>query len=191
MWRLSGFVLLGITAVLGLVFYDTIYLNLRSADPLASGWQDYDIQTFSELNASNEPFLVEIYARWCPTCQIQHRAIESIAQSGRPLGLKALRVDFDLVPKVFAAYKRYHDLKTRRENQVERKLVEGDVAFVDNRRVLHGRRAFDPSTGRRHIRTCYGEREELLSSIRMIERARKARQVGQSRSLLHDGDAVA
>ena len=83
-----------------------------------------------------------------------------------------LCVEFELVPKLFAAYKLYVTLKARRENQVERKLVEGDVAFVDNRRVLHGRRAFDPSTGRRHIRTCYGEREELLSSIRLIERAR-------------------
>ena len=86
-----------------------------------------------------------------------------------------LRVEFDLVPKMFAAYKLYASLKAQPENQVERKLVEGDVAFVDNRRVLHGRRAFDPRTGRRHIRTCYGEREELLSSIRMIERARAAR----------------
>ncbi len=87
-----------------------------------------------------------------------------------------LRIDFDLTPKLFAAYKLYVTLKAKRENQVERKLVEGDVAFVDNRRVLHGRRAFDPSSGRRHIRTCYGEREELLSSIRMIERARAVRE---------------
>lgn len=86
-----------------------------------------------------------------------------------------LRVEFDLVPKMFAAYKLYADIKAKRENQVERKLVSGDVAFVDNRRCLHGRRAFDPSTGIRHVRTCYGEREELLSSIRMIERARAAR----------------
>jgi gamma-butyrobetaine dioxygenase len=91
-----------------------------------------------------------------------------------------LCVEFDLVPKLFAAYKCYAALKARRENQVERKLVEGDVAFVDNRRVLHGRRAFDPSQGRRHIRTCYGEREELLSSIRMIERQRNARVYGDN-----------
>lgn len=80
-----------------------------------------------------------------------------------------LCVDFDTVPKLFAADKLYAGLKAQRQNQVERKLVEGDVAFVDNRRVLHGRR---------HIRTCYGEREELLSSIRMIERARNAREHG-------------
>lgn len=86
-----------------------------------------------------------------------------------------LCVDFETVPKLYAAYRQFAGLKAERRHQVERKLVEGDVAFIDNRRVLHGRRSFDPSTGLRHIRTCYGEREELLSSIRMIERARQAR----------------
>ncbi len=86
-----------------------------------------------------------------------------------------LCVDFELVPQLFRAYRIFASLKAARENQVERKLVEGDVAFVDNRRAMHGRRAFDPTSGLRHIRTCYGEREELLSAIRMIERARAAR----------------
>jgi gamma-butyrobetaine dioxygenase len=87
-----------------------------------------------------------------------------------------LRVDFDLTPRLYTAYRLYSQLKAERANQVERKLVEGDVAFVNNRRVLHGRRGFNSSSGLRHIRTCYGELEELHSSIRMIERARQARQ---------------
>lgn len=85
-----------------------------------------------------------------------------------------LCIDFDLVPKLYDAYRTFARLKAARENQVEHKLVEGEVSFVDNRRTLHGRRAYDPSSGIRHIRTSYGEREELLSSIRMIERARRA-----------------
>ncbi len=89
-----------------------------------------------------------------------------------------LCVDFDRVPQLYHAYRRYSQLKADRSNQVERKLVGGDVAFIDNRRVLHGRRRFDPTTGLRHIRTCYADREELLSSIRMIERARQARTFG-------------
>ncbi len=89
-----------------------------------------------------------------------------------------LYLDFDTVPKLFAAYRLYASLKAKSENQVERKLVKGDVAFVDNRRVLHGRRAYNPRTGLRHIRTSYGEREELLSAIRIIERHRAERQFG-------------
>jgi len=87
-----------------------------------------------------------------------------------------LCVDFESVPALYEAYQTFARLKAARENQVERKLAGGDVAFVDNRRALHGRRTFDPTSGLRHIRTCYGEREELLSSIRMIERARQARE---------------
>ena len=86
-----------------------------------------------------------------------------------------LRTEFDQVPAMYAAYKTYSQLKAQRKHQVERKLREGDVGFVDNRRVLHGRRAFIVNSGIRHLRTSYGEREELMSSIRMIERSRAAR----------------
>jgi len=40
----------------------------------------------------------------------------------------------------------------------------------DTRRVLHGRAAFDPSTGRRHLQGCYVDRDQLLSRIRVLER---------------------
>lgn len=37
------------------------------------------------------------------------------------------------------------------------RLEPGDVMFMDNRRALHGRTAFDPTTGRRHLQGCYIE----------------------------------
>ena len=37
--------------------------------------------------------------------------------------------------------------------------------------MLHGRTAFDTGSGRRWLRGCYGEREELESSLRMLARA--------------------
>jgi len=86
-----------------------------------------------------------------------------------------LRVDVAVTSHLYAAYRLYSQLKAERSNQVKRKLVEGDVAFVNNRRVLHGRRGFNAASGLRHIRTCYGELEELHSSIRMIERRREVR----------------
>jgi gamma-butyrobetaine dioxygenase len=81
-----------------------------------------------------------------------------------------LMADFDEVPRLYRAYRRYAALTRDPANQVERKLQAGDVSVIDNRRVLHARRSFDPASGRRHIRTCYSEREELESSIRMLER---------------------
>ena len=88
-------------------------------------------------------------------------------------------VNFNRVPEFFAAYKIYTILKETRQNQVQRKLIKGDIAIVDNRRILHARREFDPSSGERHIRTAYSERDELLSAIRMIERARSEREFSE------------
>jgi len=43
------------------------------------------------------------------------------------------------------------------------------VAF-DSRRVLHGRRAFDPSTGRRHLQGTYLDLDMLESRLRVLSR---------------------
>lgn len=50
------------------------------------------------------------------------------------------------------------------------RLSPGELLIFDNRRVLHGRAAFDPSTGRRHLQGCYVDRDQLLSRIRVLER---------------------
>ena len=49
-------------------------------------------------------------------------------------------------------------------------LRAGELLVFDNRRVLHGRTAFDPSTGRRHLQGCYVDRDQLLSRIRVLDR---------------------
>ena len=46
----------------------------------------------------------------------------------------------------------------------------GDLLAFDNRRILHARNAYDPSTGERHLRGCYLDRDELHSRIRWLER---------------------
>jgi gamma-butyrobetaine dioxygenase len=45
------------------------------------------------------------------------------------------------------------------------------MSAFDNRRILHGRAAFDDSGGRRHFQGCYVEREEVANRIRVLERA--------------------
>jgi gamma-butyrobetaine dioxygenase len=85
-----------------------------------------------------------------------------------------LMADFEMVLPLYRAYRCFARLTNDPANQVERKLQAGEVAFIDNRRVLHARRAFDPTTGHRHLRTAYTEREELHSALRLIERSRNA-----------------
>lgn len=52
----------------------------------------------------------------------------------------------------------------------------GDLVIFDNRRLLHGRDAFDPGTGgSRWLQGCYLERDEVRSRLRMIRRAARER----------------
>ena len=46
----------------------------------------------------------------------------------------------------------------------------GDLLAFDNRRVLHGRREYDATTGRRTIEGMYADRDELYSRIRTLRR---------------------
>ena len=80
----------------------------------------------------------------------------------------------------YAAFMRFQRLANDPDNQRRLRLRPGDLAAFDNRRVLHGRTAFDTASGRRWLRGCYGEREELESRLRMLARADRQRSVEQA-----------
>ena len=75
----------------------------------------------------------------------------------------------DDVREAYRALRRIAVLAESEALQVRFRLQPGDLLILDNRRVLHGRTAFDGS-GRRWLRGCYGEREDIWSRLRMIER---------------------
>jgi gamma-butyrobetaine dioxygenase len=54
--------------------------------------------------------------------------------------------------------------------QIRLRLDPGDLFVVDNRRVLHGRAAFLPATGSRHLQGCYADIDGLRSSIAVLAR---------------------
>ncbi len=71
---------------------------------------------------------------------------------------------------VYAAYRKFVALTQDAANQCDVMMRSGDIACMDNRRVLHGRRAFEPGTGRRHLQGAYVEHEEVVSRIRTLRR---------------------
>lgn len=71
------------------------YMNLRSADPILPGWEEFDEAKFDMRNARGEPMLVELYATWCPVCKAQHEAFEQLQAQGKAPNVRAVRVDFD------------------------------------------------------------------------------------------------
>ena len=52
--------------------------------------------------------------------------------------------------------------------QIRLRLEPGDVFIVDNRRVLHGRTAFEPTSGTRHLQGCYADIDGLRSTIAVL-----------------------
>lgn len=90
-WAQVGFV--GLVAIL--LWGNLIYMNLRPSDPILPGWEEYSTLRFEELLARGEPMLVEVYASWCPTCLLQHEALETLHNEGRGPKVRAIRVDFD------------------------------------------------------------------------------------------------
>jgi len=72
--------------------------------------------------------------------------------------------------KFYLAYRKLMALTRDPTFVLETKLSAGEMVVFDNRRVMHGRAEFDPSTGYRHLRGCYVDRGEMFSRIRVLSR---------------------
>ncbi len=52
--------------------------------------------------------------------------------------------------------------------QWEHGLLPGEAIVFDNQRVLHGRSGFDGDPGRRHLRLCTVDRDQVHSNLRLL-----------------------
>ncbi len=85
-----------------------------------------------------------------------------------------LEVSFADVPRAYASFRHLSARLRDPQYAVAFAYRPGDLVGFDNRRVLHGRSAFDPAAGHRWLQGCYCEREELLSRIRVLDRQERA-----------------
>jgi gamma-butyrobetaine dioxygenase len=76
----------------------------------------------------------------------------------------------DIMPAYYRAYRAYMTKTRDPKYRLTLKLKGGEMVAFDNRRVLHGRDAFDPSTGYRHLHGCYVDRGEFSSRLRLLGR---------------------
>ena len=70
----------------------------------------------------------------------------------------------------YRAYKVLWQLFHSDAHQLEFTLKPGQMVAFDNRRVLHGRREFDPNSGARHLQGTYLDRDMLASRLRVLAR---------------------
>ncbi|MEM7431532.1 MAG: TauD/TfdA family dioxygenase [Pseudomonadota bacterium] len=76
----------------------------------------------------------------------------------------------DVMIEYYGAYQRLMQRIRREEYAVHYRLKAGEMAVFDNYRVMHGRAAFDPTSGERHYRGYYIDRVEVDSRLRVLDR---------------------
>lgn len=74
----------------------------------------------------------------------------------------------DLVEPVYRAQRKLVEKMDDPRFEVCFLVEPGEVLVFDNHRVLHGRKAFGETGGRRHLRRCHVEREEFHSRLRLL-----------------------
>ena len=91
--------------------------------------------------------------------------ISGFRYADRPIA--PLDIQEELVEPFYDAFRKLSELTRRPEFEIRFRLTPGDVLLFDNHRVLHGRSGI---SGRRHLRTCYFEREVFRSRLRILGR---------------------
>lgn len=77
----------------------------------------------------------------------------------------------ELAQAWYAAYRKWACILQRPALELIFRLAPGDCVVMQNDRTLHGRTAFDPSLGRRHLQGCYIDGDALESRRKVLRRA--------------------
>lgn len=70
----------------------------------------------------------------------------------------------------FASYRKLAEILHRPDGELIFRLEPGDCVVMQNDRALHGRTAFDPSQGSRHLQGAYVDKDGLESRARVLRR---------------------
>jgi len=81
-----------------------------------------------------------------------------------------LDAPIDLASRWYGAYRTFAQILKRPALELIFKLGPGDLVVMQNDRALHGRTAFDPNLGRRHLQGCYIDRDGIESRRRILKR---------------------
>lgn len=83
--------------------------------------------------------------------------------------MKPLQAPTHVVIPFYHAYKLFSDKLRDLSSSLEFSMVPGDLVAFNNRRVLHGRTAFNPTKVDRHLVGCYVDMDEALSKYDLLQ----------------------
>ena len=84
--------------------------------------------------------------------------------------MDALDCHPDIMDKVYKAHHRFGNLLHDDKFQIKFRLGPGDIFSFNNRRVLHGRTAFNPNSGHRHLQGYYLDRDEIIGRLEYLKK---------------------
>ena len=84
-----------------------------------------------------------------------------------------LNAPFEDVGDFYDAYRRLGRMLDSDHYKLVFKTETGDLLTVHGHRVLHGRRAFDPASGARHLQDVYMEYDDLMDRLNVLQGTHK------------------
>jgi len=140
---------------------------------IATDLRANDIEAFNMLSSVSIPF--RFYDENTDIRSRKHVITLNLDGKISEICFNAHIADFlDIDPKLMKSYYRAYGkfMKMTRSNAylISLRLAAGEMVVFDNRRILHGRDAFNPETGFRHLHGCYVDRGEFESRLRVLKR---------------------
>ena len=84
--------------------------------------------------------------------------------------MDALDCHPDIMDNVYKAHHRFGNLLHDDKFQIKFRLEPGDIFSFNNRRLLHGRTAFNPNSGQRHLQGYYMDRDEIIGRLNFLKK---------------------
>ena len=76
----------------------------------------------------------------------------------------------DIMDKIYKAHHKFGNLLHDDKFQIKFRLNPGDIFSFNNRRALHGRTAFNPNSGHRHLQGYYIDRDEIIGRLNYLKK---------------------
>jgi len=84
--------------------------------------------------------------------------------------MDALDCHPSIMDNVYKAHHRFGNLLHDDKFQIKFRLEPGDIFSFNNRRLLHGRTAFNPNSGNRHLQGYYMDRDEIIGRLNYLKK---------------------
>ena len=94
--------------------------------------------------------------------------VEGIRYNGN--SIDQLECRDELVEPMYQALESFERILYDQQLWWQPRLAPGDMLVMDNHRILHGREAFDPAMGLRHLQCCNVERDDFHNRYRRLAR---------------------